>query len=383
MPESIQHKLDRVRPPRVQITYDVETLGSIVKTQLPFVVGIMADLSGNGIDGNTPDKTPPALKERKYVEIDRDNFNMIMKKTAPTVKVKGVPLKFAKLDDFDPINVLGQVDALKTKFESRTRLSNLLAKLDGNPDLQEELMKKVYEFINSSSSDQTALTNYINSRLHPSGKAGAKADLAALIVEISKDKAKMKRLKAYIVEMYGNRITPSLTDLVTSVNAGQHKDELKTYIAETYPYTLDLPALIVAVTVPADKTTLNQYIKDTYKLTVSNPEETPDLGSLTEDQKTDLKKYIAVTYKATVTPPDPSVLVRSLTSADKDALKSYIVANFEPTGRSTVLADAQGHDLTYLVNSLSDADQKKLQAYIEGESEYQDAVKASIGGTNQ
>src|SRR3982751_774277 len=87
MPESTQHKLDRVRPPRVQITYDVETLGSIVKTELPFVVGIMADLSGNGIEGSTPDPAPLALKDRKYVEIDRDNFNTIMEKTVPCVKL--------------------------------------------------------------------------------------------------------------------------------------------------------------------------------------------------------------------------------------------------------------------------------------------------------
>src|SRR5215210_7507925 len=87
MPESTQHKLDRVRPPRVQITYDVETLGSIVKTELPFVVGIMADLKGNGIEGNAPTIAPRPLKERKYVEIDRDNFNTIMEKIEPTLKL--------------------------------------------------------------------------------------------------------------------------------------------------------------------------------------------------------------------------------------------------------------------------------------------------------
>ena len=170
MPESIQHKLDRVRPPRVQITYDVETLGSIVKKELPFVVGIMADLSGNGIEGNAPDDTPLPLKDRKYVEIDRDNFNKIMEKTAPHVKIRGEVVTFTKLDDFDPINVLRKVDALNKKFESRTRLSDLLAKLDGNPELQEDLMKKVDEFLKG---DQTDLKNYINLRLHPTGQAGA------------------------------------------------------------------------------------------------------------------------------------------------------------------------------------------------------------------
>lgn len=142
MPESIQHKLDRVRRPRVQITYDVETLGSIVKTELPFVVGIMADLSGNSIEGRTPNPAQPLLKDRKFVEIDRDNFDAIMENVMPSVKLKatGDELTFQKLSDFDPINVLRSVPALKAKFESRTRLSNLVAKLDGNVELQKDFV---------------------------------------------------------------------------------------------------------------------------------------------------------------------------------------------------------------------------------------------------
>jgi type VI secretion system protein ImpB len=72
MPESLQHKLDRVRPPRVQITYDVETGGAIQKKELPFVVGVLADLYGK------PAEAPPPLKERKFVEIDRCNFNDVL-----------------------------------------------------------------------------------------------------------------------------------------------------------------------------------------------------------------------------------------------------------------------------------------------------------------
>lgn len=167
MPESTQHKLDRVRPPRVQITYDVETLGSIVKTELPFVVGIMADLSGNGIEGNTPDPAPLPLKDRKYVEIDRDNFNTIMEKTVPSVKLAakksdgtdatfgGVTLTFSKLEDFNPINVLRSVPALNDKFESRTRLSNLVAKLDGNLNLQKKFITSLDD------TAKTALAEYI------------------------------------------------------------------------------------------------------------------------------------------------------------------------------------------------------------------------------
>src|SRR3989440_12847291 len=82
MPESTQHKLDRVRPPRVQITYDVEIGDAIVMKELPFVVGIMSDLSGK------PAEPLPPLKERKYVEIDRDNFNEIMKSIGPRLALR-------------------------------------------------------------------------------------------------------------------------------------------------------------------------------------------------------------------------------------------------------------------------------------------------------
>ena len=136
MPESTQHKLDRIRPPRVQITYDVETRGSFVKMELPFVVGILADLSGNVDD---PNRAP--LRDRKYIEIDRDNFNDIMKSIGPKVAVSGdKQLAFEKLDDFSPIRVLEQVD-LRDKFEKRTRLSDAVAKLDGNVKLQQKFLE--------------------------------------------------------------------------------------------------------------------------------------------------------------------------------------------------------------------------------------------------
>ena len=137
MPESTQHKLDRIRPPRVQITYDVETRGSFVKMELPFVAGILADLSGNVDD---PNRTP--LRDRKYVEIDRDNFNDIMKSIGPKVAVNGgsTELQFEKLDDFSPIRVLEQID-LKDRFDKRTRLSDMVAKLDGNVKLQQKFLE--------------------------------------------------------------------------------------------------------------------------------------------------------------------------------------------------------------------------------------------------
>lgn len=136
MPESTQHKLDRIRPPRVQITYDVETRGSFVKMELPFVVGILADLSGNVDD---PNRTP--LRDRKYVEIDRDNFNDIMAFVGPKVELNGgTVLQFKEIDDFSPIKVLRQID-LNDRFLERSRLSDVVAKLDGNVKLQQKFLE--------------------------------------------------------------------------------------------------------------------------------------------------------------------------------------------------------------------------------------------------
>jgi type VI secretion system protein ImpB len=145
MPESTQHKLDRVRPPRVQITYDVETGGAIQKKELPLVMGILADLSGK------PENPLPKLKDRKFVEIDRDNFNAILKSIAPRTAMQvdnklskeggktNIELKFQSIDDFSPLNIVQQVPALNELFKARQRLNDLLAKLDGNDKLDSML----------------------------------------------------------------------------------------------------------------------------------------------------------------------------------------------------------------------------------------------------
>ncbi|HEX3085485.1 MAG TPA: type VI secretion system contractile sheath small subunit, partial [Pyrinomonadaceae bacterium] len=158
MPESTQHKLDRVRPPRVQITYDVETRGSFVKKELPFVVGIMADLSTKG-GQMSPDGTAPLpLRDKKYLEIDRDNFNDIMKSLQPTVALNGgsTSYTFESLEDFSPIRLLqpantevNKVDAAdasalgqaRADYSRRTRLSDIVAKLDGNVALQNRFIE--------------------------------------------------------------------------------------------------------------------------------------------------------------------------------------------------------------------------------------------------
>ncbi len=149
MPESTQHKLDRVRPPRVQITYDVEIGGAIQKKELPLVVGILADLSGK------PEEALPALKDRKFVEIDRDNFNDVLASLHPRMVASvdnhlskdggqtNIELKFKSMDDFSPVSIVRQVDALRKLFESRQKLNDLLAKLDGNDTLDGMLQQAV------------------------------------------------------------------------------------------------------------------------------------------------------------------------------------------------------------------------------------------------
>ena len=143
--ESLQHTLDRVRAPRVQITYDVEVGDAIEMKEIPFVVGVLADLSGK------PDKPLPKLKDRKFVEIDRDNFNSVLAGMNPRLAYRvdnkltdddtkiAVELRFKSLEDFHPERVAEQVEPVKKLVEARQKLSELLGKLDGNDKLDELL----------------------------------------------------------------------------------------------------------------------------------------------------------------------------------------------------------------------------------------------------
>jgi type VI secretion system protein ImpB len=145
MADSIQHKLDRVRPPRVHITYDVEIGDAVEKKEIPFVVGVLSDLSGN------PEAPLPPLKERKYVEVDRDNFNSVLEGVNPRLTFRvdnkiegndtkiGLELKFKHLDDFHPEKIAEQVEPIRALVEARKKLYNLLGKLDGNDKLEELL----------------------------------------------------------------------------------------------------------------------------------------------------------------------------------------------------------------------------------------------------
>ena len=135
-------EIDRVRPPRVQITYDVEVGGAIELKELPFVVGVMGDFVGK------PEEPLPANKNRKFVEIDPDNFNQVMAGMKPRVAFSvenkmqnygskvGVDLKFNNIEDFEPDNVVQQVEPLRKLVEARQKLSDLRSKMDGNDKLE-------------------------------------------------------------------------------------------------------------------------------------------------------------------------------------------------------------------------------------------------------
>lgn len=139
---SIHDKLSRVRKPRVHITYEVETGGAAIDVELPFVVGVMGDFSGN------PETPLKSMKERKFVQIDRDNFNNVMAKVAPELHFKAentiagdgsemaVDLKFNSMDDFDPAKVVSQVEPLKKLLETRNKLNDLMSKVDRSEQLE-------------------------------------------------------------------------------------------------------------------------------------------------------------------------------------------------------------------------------------------------------
>jgi type VI secretion system protein ImpB len=151
MAESTQKKLGRVRPPRVQITYDVEIGGAIQNKELPFVMGVLGDFSGQ------PEKPLPKLRDRSFVSIDRDNFDDVMKGMAPRLVYRTenrlstdgeqtmlpVELKIQSLADFEPDRVARQVEPLRKLLEMRERLSDLKNKLYGNDKLDELLQSVV------------------------------------------------------------------------------------------------------------------------------------------------------------------------------------------------------------------------------------------------
>ncbi|NYE59777.1 type VI secretion system protein ImpB [Duganella sp. 1224] len=142
---SVQKKLQKIRPPRVQMTYDVEIGDAIENKELPFVMGVVGDFGGNS------EVEQKRLKERKFVNVDRDNFDEVLKGVEPRANFRvknelgeeggefAVDLKFKSMDDFRPESVVQQVEPLRKLLEARTKLADLRNKLAGNDKLEDIL----------------------------------------------------------------------------------------------------------------------------------------------------------------------------------------------------------------------------------------------------
>jgi type VI secretion system protein ImpB len=148
---STQHKLDRVRPPRVHVTYDVEVGDAIEMKELPFVLGVLGDFTGQ------PEQPLARLRERKFVEVNPDNFDQVLEGMKPHLSFSvenklseepdapqlKVDLHFKSMDDFDPENVAKQVKPIRELLDLRTKLADLRGSLQGNDKLEELLMDAV------------------------------------------------------------------------------------------------------------------------------------------------------------------------------------------------------------------------------------------------
>jgi type VI secretion system protein ImpB len=154
MSASIHEKLKRVRKPRVHITYEVETEGAEILRELPFVVGVVGDFSGD------PTQPLRSLSDRKFIQIDRDNFNDVMTRMTPGLNIRvankladdgsemAVQLKFDSIEDFEPARVAEQIPALKALLETRNKLRDLMSKVDRSEELEsllEQILKNENE----------------------------------------------------------------------------------------------------------------------------------------------------------------------------------------------------------------------------------------------
>ncbi|KIC47860.1 type VI secretion system contractile sheath small subunit [Tateyamaria sp. ANG-S1] len=169
---SIHDKLDNVRKPRVHIKYEVETEGTMVEKELPFVVGVLGDFSGDPTEKLKP------FGERKFVQIDKDNFDDVMAKMTPGLNFRventlsdadeemKVQLSFSRLEDFEPAQVVSQVPALNKLLESRNQLRDLLSKADRSEEL-ETLLEKLLQ-------DDTAIKDVVDQLEAQTGDQGDK-----------------------------------------------------------------------------------------------------------------------------------------------------------------------------------------------------------------
>ncbi len=143
--ESIHEKLERVRKPRVHIKYEVETEGGMLEKEIPFVVGVMGDFSGDSLEPVKP------LRERKFIQIDRDNFDEVMKTISPGFKGRvpnklskedselSVQVEFTCMEDFEPNNIVEKIPALKALKEARDKLRDLLSEIDKSEAFEQKL----------------------------------------------------------------------------------------------------------------------------------------------------------------------------------------------------------------------------------------------------
>ena len=148
--DSVQKKLQKVRPPRVQLTYDVEKGDAIEQKEIPFVVGVLGDFSGQ------PEQPLPRVKDRKFVNVDKDNYDDVLKGMKPRVQMQvdnkladdgskiGVELNFRSLEDFSPERVANQIEPLRKLLEARQKLADLRNKAAGN-DKFEDLLNEVLQ----------------------------------------------------------------------------------------------------------------------------------------------------------------------------------------------------------------------------------------------
>ena len=144
---SVHDRLERVRKPRVHITYKVETGGAEVVRELPFVVGVMGDFIGDP----SPDKPAKPLTDRSFVTIDKDNFDHVMQSLSPSLKLRvdntladdgsemAVDLTFNSMEDFEPTNVVNRVPQLKALLDTRNKLRDLMSKADRSTELEDTL----------------------------------------------------------------------------------------------------------------------------------------------------------------------------------------------------------------------------------------------------
>ena len=168
--DSMQEKLKRVRKPRVHITYDVETEGATETKELPFVVGVAGDFSGD------PSEPLKSIKDRKFIQIDRENFDQVMRRMSPGLKMRventlkddgsemPVELKFDSIEDFEPARIVERVEPLRKLMETRNKLRDLMSKADSSEKL-ETLLEQILQ-------DETQLKG-LGEQL---GVSGAKED---------------------------------------------------------------------------------------------------------------------------------------------------------------------------------------------------------------